>query len=266
LNRTIQITCPRCHGQGKIRTVQSLTTSIIHILQEQATKSTHVHFEIQVPTEVATFLANEQRNLISHIEKLHEVKITIVPNAQLQTPNHYIKQVKIDSYKRSQDLPSHHLIERPKPVSTVHPRSKQASRSEPVVKQFLSDDFKRKPRRSPPKKQSALRKFLAAVFGSGSESKKEEEKAKPRRRYNPHNRRRTNQNRNYRRRPQHSRSGGNRSQSSGSGERSHASGDNDRSRSSNSGDRSHSSNRRRPSSNRRYNNSNRNNTRTRDHG
>ena len=236
LNRTIQITCPRCHGQGKIRTVQSLATSIIHILQEQATKSTHVHFEIQVPMEVATFLANEKRNLISHIEKFHEVKITIVPNAQLQTPNHYIKQVKMDSFKRSQDFPSYHLIERQKPFSVLNSRSKQPSKSEPVVKQFLSHDLNRKPQRSTPKKQSALKKFLAAVFGAGNEPKKEIEKTKPHKRHNNHKKRRTTQNRNHPRKSQQTKS---------------------------SKDRTHSSNRRR--SNRRYSNT-RNNNRSRDRG
>jgi ribonuclease E len=232
LNRTIQVTCPRCHGQGKIRTVQSLSNSIIHILQEQSAKSTNVHFETQVPIEVATFLTNEQRDLITHIEKLHDVKITIIPNPQLQTPNHYIKQVRMDSSRKSQDIQSHHLIEKPKPLSAIHMQPKQRSRTEPVVKQFLADNFNKKPHRSTTKKKGALKKFLAAVFGGTAEQKPEKPTEPQRRRSNQHNRRRTSstKSRYHRRRPpQRSRN-----------------------------NRSPSGNRRRPSNNRRYNDGNRN--------
>ena len=207
LNRTIQINCPRCHGQGKIRTVQSVSASIIHILQEQATQSTRVHFEVQVPMEIAAFLANEKRSVIDHIEKFHDVKIMIVPNTQLHTPNHYIKQVKVDSFKRSQDLPSYNFIEKQKSLTTAYRRAKQISKSEPVVKQFLSDDFNKKPRRSFSKKESALKKFLIAVFGNRSTSKQEEKKTKsPNRRYTNQNKRRANQNKTYRRKSQHNKS------------------------------------------------------------
>jgi ribonuclease E len=171
LNRTIQINCPRCHGQGKIRTVQSLANSIVHVLQEQAAKSSDVHFEAQVPLEVAAFLTNEQRHLLAHIETLHNVQITIVPNTQLQTPNHYIKQLKIDTANPSHANPSYSFIEKPKTLSSSRLSKFKPMSAEPVIKRFLSDTLNKKSPRTASKKQSALKKFLHAVFGSDNAEK-----------------------------------------------------------------------------------------------
>jgi ribonuclease E len=219
LSRTIQITCPRCHGQGKVRTVHSLATSIIHILQEQAVKCSNVHFEAQVPLEVATFLTNEQRNLITQIERLHNIKITIVPNTQLQTPNHYIKQIKADLSKNSHDFPSYSLIEKPKTLSVSHTSQPKATTSEPVIKRFLSEGFDKQPPKPTSRKQSALKKFLSAVFGAGEpkETKKKDRTDTSERRESTSSprTRRTRRHYNNNRRPQQRSRGGRSSSQSG---------------------------------------------------
>src|SRR5205807_1908682 len=54
LRKSSRINCPRCEGQGAIRTVESVATSIIHLLQEQSLKGDNIQLQVQLPIDVAT--------------------------------------------------------------------------------------------------------------------------------------------------------------------------------------------------------------------
>src|SRR3990167_5346625 len=86
LTNTTQVPCPRCTGQGAIRSIESLSLSIIHLIQEQAAKAKYLHFQVQLPVDVATYLLNEKRDLLKEIEQLSQVKITIIANQFLESP------------------------------------------------------------------------------------------------------------------------------------------------------------------------------------
>ena len=70
LGESTQIVCPRCTGQGTIRTVESLSLSLVRILEEEALKAGTARVDIQVPVDVATYILNEKRRAIHDIEKL----------------------------------------------------------------------------------------------------------------------------------------------------------------------------------------------------
>jgi len=210
LNNAVQITCPRCHGQGSIRNVESLALAIIHILQEQSAKSSHMNFQAQVPMEVATFLVNEQRSVINQIEQTHHVKITIIPNAQLQTPNYYIKQTRI-SREALDETASYNLIQTPKPLSAPPPSEVTKNVAEPVIKKFLEQDPVTSTPKLPPKKESTWKKIMRTLLGR--KEKQEETKPEHRRSSNyrrPYNNRRRNYSQSGRR-PYRSSYNGNRS-------------------------------------------------------
>ncbi|HHJ35746.1 MAG TPA: Rne/Rng family ribonuclease, partial [Gammaproteobacteria bacterium] len=69
LGESTQIVCPRCTGQGTIRTVESLSLSLVRILEEEALKNGTARVDIQVPIDVATYMLNEKRQVIAEIEK-----------------------------------------------------------------------------------------------------------------------------------------------------------------------------------------------------
>ena len=59
--------CPRCEGRGSIRSVESIAISIIHLIQENASRGS-ANIQVQVPVDVATYLMNEKRDAIKDIE------------------------------------------------------------------------------------------------------------------------------------------------------------------------------------------------------
>lgn len=91
--------CPRCHGQGTIRSVESLSLSIIRILEEEAMKEHTARVIVQVPIDCATFVLNEKRSEVEQIEKTHKVSLVIVPNKHLETPHYEIERIRTKEVK-----------------------------------------------------------------------------------------------------------------------------------------------------------------------
>ncbi|TBR14951.1 MAG: Rne/Rng family ribonuclease, partial [Rugosibacter sp.] len=96
LAETSYITCPRCTGTGHIRSTESAALHILRILEEESMKDNTGALHCQVPVDVGTFLLNEKRVDISHIESRHRVNLVIVPNRHLETPAHEIVRVRHD--------------------------------------------------------------------------------------------------------------------------------------------------------------------------
>ena len=89
-------TCPRCSGQGTIRSVDSLALSILRLIEEETMKDTTGRVIAQVPVSVATFLLNEKRRAISLLEGRHKAEILLIPNATLETPHFEISRERTD--------------------------------------------------------------------------------------------------------------------------------------------------------------------------
>ncbi len=86
--------CPRCHGAGTIRTVESAALSILRLLEEDAMKDNTARVVADVPVEVATYLLNEKRQNLTEIEGRCNVSMLIVANPTLETPNYNIERVR----------------------------------------------------------------------------------------------------------------------------------------------------------------------------
>jgi len=86
--------CPRCHGAGTIRTVESAALSILRLLEEDAMKDNTGRVVADVPVEVATYLLNEKRQKLTEIEGRCDVSMLIVANPTLDTPNYNIERVR----------------------------------------------------------------------------------------------------------------------------------------------------------------------------
>ncbi|MBL4743067.1 MAG: Rne/Rng family ribonuclease [Cycloclasticus sp.] len=91
--------CPRCHGQGTIRSVESLSLSVIRILEEEAMKEHTARVVVQLPIDCATFVLNEKRSEVEEIEKNHKVHIVVVPNKHLETPHYEIERIRAKEVK-----------------------------------------------------------------------------------------------------------------------------------------------------------------------
>ncbi|MBL4623375.1 MAG: Rne/Rng family ribonuclease, partial [Immundisolibacteraceae bacterium] len=167
------ITCPRCDGQGTIRTVESLALHIVRLIEEEAHKERTARISVQVPIPVATFLFNEKRALLADLDNRLGMQAVILPNANLETPHYDIQRTRVqDLNKGLQETLSFDL-----PVIEAEDLAQQPSISqpEPAAVKPVS-------RTSPPtksKQPSEQKGLLSKLFGWMTADNKTEEQNKP---------------------------------------------------------------------------------------
>ena len=88
--------CPRCNGTGHVRGIESLALSVLRLMEEEATKENTLHVQAQVPVPVATYLLNEKRRSVMHVEKSHNVRVLIIPNPHMDSPQYEVLRVRKD--------------------------------------------------------------------------------------------------------------------------------------------------------------------------
>jgi ribonuclease E len=96
LGESSQITCPRCSGHGTIRGIDSLGLSVLRIIEEESMKENTGRILAQLPVNVATFLLNDKRDIISEIEERQKVTVTLIPNESLVTPHYRIERIRTE--------------------------------------------------------------------------------------------------------------------------------------------------------------------------
>lgn len=106
LGESSQIICPRCSGQGHIRSTDSLALSILRLVEEEAMKEMTGKVIAQLPVAVATFLLNEKRQAISDIQQRRKVEILIIPNPYMDTPHYEITRIRSDNLPEDEAAPS----------------------------------------------------------------------------------------------------------------------------------------------------------------
>lgn len=82
--------CPRCHGNGMIRDLRSLSLSIMRQIEQTALKERQGEVQAEVPTDIAAFLLNEKRESLVYLEQDSGTRITILPHAHMESPNYTI--------------------------------------------------------------------------------------------------------------------------------------------------------------------------------
>lgn len=86
--------CPRCTGTGVIRDNESLSLSILRLIEEEALKENSSQVMAIVPVPIASYLLNEKRSSVNHIEKYHNVRVVIVPNSSMETPHFEVLRIR----------------------------------------------------------------------------------------------------------------------------------------------------------------------------
>lgn len=149
LGESSQIVCPRCDGHGRMRSVESLSLSIIRVAEEHAMKENTGQVLVQAPVEIANFLLNEKRSALREIETRHDAPIIIVADEQLHTPHYEVTRLRENelgeesgkpSYQRGtpRKLPVHALtkaqlnIPAMPAVTSIKPSQPAPVRDEPV--------------------------------------------------------------------------------------------------------------------------------------
>jgi ribonuclease E len=133
LDEATQLTCPRCSGQGRIRSISSLALSILRLIEEDAMKDNAARIIAQLPVDVATYLLNEKRTSISEIEQRHKTQVMLIPNPQLETPHYSIeRQRPSDLSQQGAGVRSYELISEIEDKPGHQPQPKRAE--QPLVR------------------------------------------------------------------------------------------------------------------------------------
>lgn len=185
LGESSENVCPRCHGHGTIRGIESTALSILRLVEEEAMKENTGSVLADVPVEVATYLLNEKRQSINEIEARNTVNLLIVANPSIETPNYTIERVRETdedhdmltkkSYELATENSEHYspqdARDEKKPqtaaVSTVAPSVPAPKPSVRTAKSGVSAAD------STPVQPGGIRKIIGAVtslFGTGSSS------------------------------------------------------------------------------------------------
>ncbi|WP_273432250.1 Rne/Rng family ribonuclease [Chitinibacter tainanensis] len=209
LEETSHIACPRCHGTGFIRGIESSALHILRIIQEEAMKENTGALHAQVPVDVATFLLNEKRAELFAVEARLKVAIMLIPNMHLETPNYKIQRLRTEDVPQFEDaLPSYRMVEQPaeEGYKPGQAKEEQAKRQEAAVKGITPtqpapahtdrpSSSRTSEKKTTEAQPSLFKRILNWFTGSPAETKPVEE-AKPARQPRGRNERRNGRDRN----------------------------------------------------------------------
>ena len=135
LGKAVQTPCPRCDGQGTIRNIESLASSMILMIEGEAAQDNTAEIQIQLPLDFATFILNEKRDVLTEITQRQKVQITVLPNQYLETPQYKIKRIRTN--KTNASSLSYKLIETPDSVMPEKQDVPIRALEKPAVKSVL---------------------------------------------------------------------------------------------------------------------------------
>jgi ribonuclease E len=170
LGESSHIPCPRCDGQGTIRSIESLSLAILRIIEEESMKEMTAKVIARLPMDAATYLLNEKRKVIREIEERLDVEVVIIPDKTMETPKYEVQRVRLTEVEmRAHDKASYTLqgVDSRQPDvpagAGVPPVHKPES---PAIKQILPS---RPPTQTPApvqaKKDGESKSLIARIFG-----------------------------------------------------------------------------------------------------
>ena len=148
--------CPRCSGTGTVRDNESLSLSILRLIEEEALKENTKEVHAIVPVPIASYLLNEKRAAVSAIEtRQADVRVIIVPNDQMETPHYSVLRVRKgeETSTLSYLLPKLHEEEMAMP-SDEEPAERKLP-EQPALAAFVMPDAPPAPAQEEPAKAAA---------------------------------------------------------------------------------------------------------------
>ncbi|MES2141882.1 MAG: Rne/Rng family ribonuclease [Pseudomonadota bacterium] len=100
LGKANETLCSHCSGQGTIRSIESLTLSLLRLIEKEALKKSIQQIRVELPVDMATYLINEKRAAITKIEEAYKVTLLIIPNPFWQSPQYKITAINKDSSEK----------------------------------------------------------------------------------------------------------------------------------------------------------------------
>jgi ribonuclease E len=186
LGESSQIVCPRCTGQGTIRGVESLSLSVLRIIEEEAMKENTVRVVARVPVDVGTYLLNEKRELLHGLESRHRVSVMLIPSPAMETPNYEIQRIRTDELRGTKGERSYHMTRveaelEEAPITAQTRTAIEAPAVKTVAPTAPAPEHKPVEGMRAARKPGIFRRLFAALFGAGEKPRPAEKKPGERR-------------------------------------------------------------------------------------
>ncbi len=88
--------CPHCAGTGIRRSADTTALQILRVIEEEAMRKRNNEITMHVPTEVALYILNQKRDLLTKIEADYDVKVYLENDDTLIPPDYRMDRVKSD--------------------------------------------------------------------------------------------------------------------------------------------------------------------------
>jgi ribonuclease E len=175
LGESSQIVCPRCTGQGNIRGVESLSLSVLRIIEEEVMKENTRRVIAHVPVDVGTYLLNEKRELLLELEARHQISVMLIPSPALETPNYDIQRIREDEVGGKQPSPSYHMTRTQAEAEIISLEATQKPSAEiPAVKSVKpaspAPEARPGPEPAVESKPGLLKRVFGSLFGPAGET------------------------------------------------------------------------------------------------
>ncbi len=99
-------TCKHCSGVGVVRTVETTAVMVQRAIEEEALRGRASELRVSVPTEIALYLFNHKREMISLLEKRYNLRVFINADDKLLKPNFHIEAVRSGGGERRSNRPA----------------------------------------------------------------------------------------------------------------------------------------------------------------
>ena len=178
LGESSQVVCPRCQGQGTVRSTESLALSILRIIEEEAMKEQTAKIVVQLPVNVATYLLNEKRQSLIEIETRQKITLLLLPNESFETPHYDIQRIKISEASQAAAAQSSYemTIEREEAPESMA-ETQKAQVEVPAVKSVVPSQPAPPPQAETRTEPGFLKRLFGSLFGTSEEKEKPAAKA-----------------------------------------------------------------------------------------
>ncbi len=165
LGESSRTTCPKCEGQGTIRSVEALALIVLRVIEEDALKENTAEVRAILPVEVATYIMNEKRQALIHMEGLHKIKIMVLPNTHIEMPHYVVERIKTEeAHARVIEGASYALTAKPElkiPEMTSATRALHVAPVKPLVPSTPSPK---------PESKGLIKRLFGSLFNAETDS------------------------------------------------------------------------------------------------
>jgi len=106
--------CKHCSGVGVVRTVETTGVMVLRAIEEEGLRGRASELRVSVPAEIALYIFNNKREMLSDIEKRYNLRIFIHADDTLIKPNYTIEVARANGQQ-----PVRHQRQQLAPVKSV---------------------------------------------------------------------------------------------------------------------------------------------------